>query len=54
MHKSQLAGIIIDCETEDLDPAASFWSLALGLELVPPPDNEDPKYALLKTGPPGH
>ena len=31
MHKSQLAGFIIDCETEDLDDAAAFWSLALGI-----------------------
>lgn len=52
MHKSQLAGIIIDCETEELDPAAVFWSQALGLELLPPPEEtEDPRYALLKTEP---
>jgi predicted enzyme related to lactoylglutathione lyase len=32
MHKSQLAGFIIDCETDDLDGAADFWSAALGLK----------------------
>lgn len=30
MHKSQLAGFIIDCKTEDLDAAADFWAAALG------------------------
>ncbi|MGH8166274.1 MAG: VOC family protein, partial [Woeseiaceae bacterium] len=30
MHKSRLAGFIIDCETDDLDAAAEFWSNALG------------------------
>lgn len=33
MHRSRLAGIIIDCQTRDLDAAAGFWSAALG---VPP------------------
>ena len=35
MHKSRLAGFIIDCRTDDLDEAARFWSAALGLELRP-------------------
>jgi len=30
MHRSRLAGLIIDCETEDLDAAAAFWGKALG------------------------
>jgi predicted enzyme related to lactoylglutathione lyase len=30
MHRSRLAGLIIDCETEDLDTAAAFWGKALG------------------------
>lgn len=30
MHRSQLAGFIIDCQTSDLDAAAQFWSSALG------------------------
>ena len=30
MHRSRFAGIIIDCETDDLDTAAEFWSAALG------------------------
>jgi predicted enzyme related to lactoylglutathione lyase len=32
MHKSRLAGFIIDCKTNDLDAAADFWSAALGLK----------------------
>ena len=30
MHRSRFAGIIIDCDTDDLDRAAEFWSAALG------------------------
>jgi predicted enzyme related to lactoylglutathione lyase len=32
MHKSQLAGFIIDCKTDDLDAAADFWAAALGMK----------------------
>jgi predicted enzyme related to lactoylglutathione lyase len=31
MHKSRLAGLIIDCETDDLEAATEFWARALGL-----------------------
>ena len=31
MHRSRLAGFIIDCETRDLGAAAAFWSAALGM-----------------------
>jgi predicted enzyme related to lactoylglutathione lyase len=31
MHKSRLAGFIIDCNTDDLALAAEFWSKALGV-----------------------
>jgi predicted enzyme related to lactoylglutathione lyase len=30
MHRSKLAGLIIDCQTADLPAAARFWSEALG------------------------
>jgi predicted enzyme related to lactoylglutathione lyase len=30
MHKSRLAGFIIDCRIDDLDAAAEFWAGALG------------------------
>src|SRR5262245_8836976 len=32
MHRSKLAGFIIDCKTDDLPAAAKFWSAALGLQ----------------------
>jgi predicted enzyme related to lactoylglutathione lyase len=31
MHRSRLAGFIIDCKTDDVDAAAQFWSAALGM-----------------------
>ncbi len=31
MHKSRLAGFIIDCQTDDLDAAATFWGGAIGM-----------------------
>jgi predicted enzyme related to lactoylglutathione lyase len=43
MHKSRLAGFIIDCQTEDLDRAAAFWSQALGYGVK----EEDGKYQTL-------
>jgi predicted enzyme related to lactoylglutathione lyase len=48
MHRSRLAGFIIDCQTEDLDAAAHFWSAALGLPLRP---DDDPGYRLLQNAP---
>ena len=47
MHKSRLAGFIIDCQTEDLDGAAGFWSAALGMERRALPGAEGEKYAQL-------
>ena len=32
-HRSRLAGFIIDCQTGDIDAAATFWSGALGLAI---------------------
>ena len=40
MHKSCLAGFIIDCNTGDLDGAAAFWSEALGYRLRAVQDEE--------------
>ncbi len=36
MHKSRLAGFIIDCQTDDLDAAATFWAGALGMGVGQP------------------
>lgn len=35
MHRSRLAGFIIDCNTDDLEGAAEFWGRALGFERRP-------------------
>jgi predicted enzyme related to lactoylglutathione lyase len=42
MHKSKLAGFIIDCQTTDLDRAADFWGSALGMPVraLPPGEGE--------------
>lgn len=47
MHKSRLAGFIIDCQTPDLQSAAGFWSGALGMELRELPGAEGDKYLRL-------
>lgn len=49
MHKSQLAGLIIDCQTDDLDQAAAFWSSALGLKAISDPRSDNSKYRRLET-----
>ena len=47
MHKSRLAGFIIDCQTENLQSAAGFWGSALGMALRPLPSDEADKYVQL-------
>jgi hypothetical protein len=47
VHKSRLAGFIIDCQTEDVRTAATFWSQALGMELRTLPGEEGEKYIKL-------
>jgi Glyoxalase-like domain len=34
MHRSRLAGFIIDCKTDDLDGATDFWAKALGMKAL--------------------
>jgi predicted enzyme related to lactoylglutathione lyase len=50
MHRSRLAGFIIDCQTDDLEAAARFWSAALGLA-VRATAEPDPLYRTLDTAP---
>ena len=52
MHRSGLAGLIIDCRTGDLDREARFWSSALGYGIRPSDDPIDENYVILDT-PPG-
>ena len=53
MHKSGLAGFIIDCKTDDLDAAARFWSQALNLPPLPEAYSEETGYRKLSSGPGG-
>jgi predicted enzyme related to lactoylglutathione lyase len=53
MHRSRLAGFIIDCKTDDLDTAADFWSAALGLPKNPSDDPTENNYVKLDSGPRG-
>lgn len=48
MHKSRLAGLVIDCQTDDLEEHVRFWSAALGYEVDPTADTNDGKYADLQ------
>jgi predicted enzyme related to lactoylglutathione lyase len=47
MHKSRLAGFIIDCQTDDVHGAARFWSAALGMQAQALPAEEGEKYVKL-------
>ncbi|HEX2494035.1 MAG TPA: VOC family protein, partial [Steroidobacter sp.] len=50
MHKSRLAGFIIDCKTDNLEKAAEFWSAALGWPLKPRDQEPERTYRQLMTG----
>jgi hypothetical protein len=47
MHKSRLAGFIIDCQTMDLAGAAGFWGGALGMQQRQLPSDEADRYVHL-------
>jgi hypothetical protein len=49
MHKSRLAGLVIDCQGGNLDRDAAFWAAALGCEALPPDDPADDNYRELVT-----
>jgi len=51
MHRSCLAGFIIDCQVDDMGPAADFWSRALGYSCRRSSDPAEKNYVLLDTGP---
>ena len=39
MHRSRFGGFVIDCDTDDLEAAANFWSSALGYPRKGPSDD---------------
>ena len=49
MHRSQLGGFIIDCQTNDLQAAGEFWSRALGLPTRASAEDADRGYVILST-----
>ncbi len=49
MHKSRLATVVIDCETNDFSGAEAFWSRALGCPAQHSDDPADRNYAELET-----
>ncbi|MDA0679425.1 MAG: VOC family protein [Proteobacteria bacterium] len=51
MHKSRLAGFIIDCDTDDLERAAAFWAAALGAPAKSRTDIAESKYVGLDMPP---
>ncbi len=50
MHHSRLCTLVIDCQVDDLAPAAEFWSRALGKPIASVDQDGDGKYAELETG----
>lgn len=49
MHRSALAGFIIDCQVDHLPAAAAFWGAALGRKLRSSAAEEDAGYVPLET-----
>jgi len=52
-HQSRLAGFIIDCQTDDLEAAAQFWSQALHLPRGETYQDGDARYTELTQAPGG-
>jgi hypothetical protein len=44
MHRSKLAGFIIDCQTQNLSSSTHFWGAALGMVVRPFPGEEGNSY----------
>ncbi len=49
MHHSKISAFVLDCQVDDLGPAAEFWSKALGRPIASPDQDGDGRYAELKT-----
>jgi predicted enzyme related to lactoylglutathione lyase len=49
MHRSRINGILIDCNTEDIDAAARFWGEALGRAVDPGHPGSHGNYRMLET-----
>ena len=51
MHSSRLCALLIDCKTDDVDEAASFWAKALGRALDYDHPGTRGNYRMLETPP---
>ena len=49
MHRSRINGILIDCNTDDIDAAAQFWAEALGRPVDPDHPGTRGNYRMLET-----
>jgi predicted enzyme related to lactoylglutathione lyase len=49
MHHSRLSSIIIDCNVEDLEAAAKFWSAAIGRKIANVDLDGEDRYAEIET-----
>lgn len=49
MHHSRLCALVLDCQVDDLEPAARFWSGALGKPIDKLDEDGDGRYAALAT-----
>jgi predicted enzyme related to lactoylglutathione lyase len=51
MHQSRLCALLIDCNVDDIDRAASFWAEALGRPVDPGHPGTRGNYRMLETPP---
>jgi predicted enzyme related to lactoylglutathione lyase len=49
VHRSRINGILIDCNTDDIDAAAYFWAEALGRPVDPDHPGTRGNYRMLAT-----
>jgi predicted enzyme related to lactoylglutathione lyase len=49
VHRSRINGILIDCNTDDIDAAAQFWAEALGRPVDPDHPGTRGNYRMLET-----
>ena len=49
VHRSRINGILIDCNTDDIDAAAHFWTEALGRPVDPDHPGTRGNYRMLAT-----
>lgn len=51
MHRSRINGLLIDCNTDDIDAAARFWAEALGRPVDPEHPGTRGNYVMLEGRP---